>query len=67
KIKMTEQSIQAIFDHSPAGRELTCDFFRDDQLLNSTLKVTDSPLAGIAFKVVDDNLVKRWQNILPKG
>lgn len=67
KIKMTEQSIQALFDHLPAGRELTCDFFRDDQLLSSTLKVTDSPLAGIAFQVVDDNLVKRWQNILSHG
>ena len=67
KIKVTEQSIQAILDHQPAGRELTCDFFRDDQLLSTTLQVTDSPLAGIAFKVVDNNLVKGWQDIIPNG
>lgn len=64
KIKVTEQSIQAIFDHLPANSELTCHFFRDDQLLSSTLTVADSPLAGILFKVIDEKLVKRWQDIL---
>jgi predicted metalloprotease with PDZ domain len=64
KVKVTEQSIQALLDHLPANSELICHFFRDDQLLTSTLKVIDSPLAGIAFKVVDENLVKRWQDII---
>ncbi len=63
-IKTTEQSIQAIFDHLPADSELTCHFFRDDQLLTSTIKTTDSPLAGIVLKVVDNNLVKNWQEII---
>jgi len=64
KIKATEQSVQALFEHLPADSELTCHFFRDDQLLSSTLKVIDSPFAGIAFKVFDDNLVKSWQDKL---
>jgi len=63
-VKVTEQSIQALFDHLPANSELTCHFFRDDQLLSSTLTVIDSPLAGIALKVVNENLVKRWQDII---
>lgn len=64
-IKVSEQSIQAILDHSPEHSQLTCHYFRDDQLLSSTLTVTDSPLAGIAFKVTDTTLVKRWQDIVP--
>tara|TARA_R110000744_G_scaffold41717_5_gene94710 strand:+ start:5848 stop:7641 length:1794 start_codon:yes stop_codon:yes gene_type:complete len=64
KVKVTEQSLQALFDHSPANSELTCHFFRDDQLLSSTITVTDSPLAGIAFNVIDESLVKRWQDII---
>ena len=63
-IKVTEKSIQGLFDHLPENSELICHFFRDDQLLSSTLKVTDSPLAGIAFSVVDNNLVKHWQHII---
>ncbi|ASP47557.1 M61 family metallopeptidase [Cognaticolwellia beringensis] len=64
KVKVTEQSLQALFDHSPANSELICHFFRDDQLLSSTITVTDSPLAGIAFNVIDESLVKRWQDII---
>ena len=63
-IKITESTIQALFDHLSVNTELTCHFFRDDQLLSSTLQVTDSPLAGIAFKVVDNNLTKQWQEII---
>tara|TARA_R110000737_G_scaffold157625_1_gene186028 strand:- start:4747 stop:6534 length:1788 start_codon:yes stop_codon:yes gene_type:complete len=64
KLKVTEQSIQALFDHLPINSEPSCHFFRDDQLLSSTLKVTDSPLAGVAFKVVDESLAKHWQKII---
>jgi len=64
KVKVTEQSLQALFDHLPADSELACHFFRDDQLLSSTITVTDSPLAGIAFTVIDEKLVKRWQDII---
>lgn len=67
EVKVTEQSIQAIVEHQPENSELTCHFFRDDQLLSSTITVIDSPLAGIAFKVVDDILVKHWQDIIPNG
>lgn len=63
-IKLTETSIQALFDHLPINSELTCHFFRDDQLLISTLTTTDSPLAGVAFKVIDNDLVKQWQVII---
>jgi len=66
-IKVTEHSLQAILDHSPEHSQLTCHYFRDDQLLSSTLTVTDSPLAGIAFKVIEPNLVKHWQDIIPQG
>ncbi|ARD44097.1 PDZ domain-containing protein [Colwellia sp. PAMC 21821] len=64
KVKVTEQSLQALFDHLPADSELACHFFRDDQLLSSTITVTDSPLAGIAFTVIDEKLVKRWKDII---
>ncbi|MGB1264051.1 MAG: M61 family metallopeptidase, partial [Cognaticolwellia sp.] len=64
KVKATEASLQAILEHIPANSALVCDFFRDDQLLSSSLTVTDSPLAGIGFKVFDDTLVKNWQAII---
>jgi len=63
-LKISEHSIQAILDHLSVNSELTCHFFRDDQLLTSTLQVTDSPLAGIAFKVIDDKLVTQWQEVI---
>ena len=61
-LKMTEKSLQALLDHTPASSELTCHYFRDDLLLQSTCTVSDSPISGIAFKVVDEELVKRWQS-----
>ncbi len=66
-LKVTEQSLQGLVDHLPANSEVTCYYFRDDQLLSSTLTVIDSPLAGIAYKVTDQALVQRWQNIIPNG
>ena len=60
-LKLTEKSLQALLDHTPEHSELTCHYFRDDLLLQSRCKVIDSPLSGIAFKVVDTDLVKRWQ------
>ena len=66
-VKVTEQSIQAIFDHQAENSELNCHFFRDDQLLKSTITIIDSPLAGIAFNVVDESLAKLWQTIIPQG
>ncbi|AZQ85921.1 M61 family peptidase [Colwellia sp. Arc7-635] len=64
KMKVTEPSIQALFDHLTVGSSITCDFFRDDQLLTTTLDIIDSPLTGVAFTVVDNNLVKNWQAII---
>ncbi len=60
-LKANESSLQALYDHSAENAELSCHYFRDDQLLTSTCKVIDSPLAGIAFKVIDDTLAKNWQ------
>ena len=60
-LKVTESSLQSLLEHTPKDTKLNCHFFRDDQLLQSKCQVTDSPLSGIAFKVVDDNLVKAWQ------
>lgn len=64
KMKVTDQSIQALFDHLNVGSSVTCDFFRDDQLLTTTLNIIDSPLTGVAFTVVDNDLVKSWQAII---
>ena len=61
-LKMTEKSLQALLEHTPIDTELSCHYFRDDLLLTSSCKVVDSPLSGIAFKVVDENLAKRWKN-----
>jgi predicted metalloprotease with PDZ domain len=61
-LKMTEKSLQALLDHTPENGEFICHYFRDDLLLQSSCKVTDSPLSGIAFEVIDEDLVKRWQS-----
>lgn len=63
-LKLTEKSIQALLTHVPKNQALSCYYFRDDQLLKTMLTITDSPLAGIAFNVVDNDLAKNWQRII---
>ncbi|SEL49657.1 Predicted metalloprotease, contains C-terminal PDZ domain [Colwellia chukchiensis] len=63
-IKATEQSLPAILAHHPEHSQLSCHYFRDDQLLSSTISITDSPLAGIEFSVLDPQLAKNWQRII---
>lgn len=61
-LKMTEQSIQALFDHIGKNTDVNCHYFRDDQLLTASCTITDSPLSAIGLKVVDEMQVKGWQS-----
>lgn len=61
-LKVTEKSLQSLLDHAPENSEVNCHYFRDDQLLTSKCTITDSPLSGIAFTVIDETLVKHWQS-----
>ena len=63
-LKITEKSLQTLLEHVPENSELSCHYFRDDQLFVSTLTVIDSPLLGISFNVFDEHLVKHWQKIV---
>lgn len=60
-LKVTGKSFQKIAEHLPANKPVSCHYLRDDQLLTRELTISDSPLAGIAFEVVDQQQVKNWQ------
>lgn len=63
-LKVTEQSLQALAEHTPIETSLKCHHFRDDQLLTTLITVIDSPLTGVSFEVTDNEQVARWQNII---
>jgi predicted metalloprotease with PDZ domain len=60
-IKVTEKSLQQLADHLPENTELTCHYFRDDQLMTGHIVFLDSPLAAIAITEVDSTLSKKWR------
>ncbi|MFT6208130.1 MAG: putative metalloprotease with PDZ domain [Colwellia sp.] len=60
-IKVTEKSLQQLADHLPENTELTCHYFRDDQLMTGHIVFLDSPLAAIGITEVDSTLSKKWR------
>jgi predicted metalloprotease with PDZ domain len=63
-IKTTEKSLQALADHVPMNTTVSCHYFRDDLFNTSEITFVDSPLAGIAFEIENDALIKQWQKII---
>ena len=63
-LKLTEKSIQILAEHLPAGKNVICHLFRDDQLIQSELSFTDSPTTGVAFTCKDIALAENWQKII---
>lgn len=61
-MKISENSLQKLLDYLPENSEVSCHYFRDDQLLSSTCQITDSPRTGVSLQVSDETLVKQWQN-----
>jgi predicted metalloprotease with PDZ domain len=62
--QVTAKSLQQLADHIGKNNPVVCHYFRDDLLITSELTFTDSPLAGISIKVLDEEKVKHWQTIV---
>ena len=62
--KASVKSLQALADHLPQNTKVSCHYFRDDQLLNSEIKFTDSPLRAVGLTLVDQEKAKLWQKII---
>ncbi|TRX58021.1 M61 family metallopeptidase [Thalassomonas sp. M1454] len=62
-IKATEKSLSQLLQHKAEGSELTCHYFRDDALISSTLKVTNSPLLAVTLAISTESNLTKWQTI----
>ncbi|WP_206486215.1 PDZ domain-containing protein [Thalassotalea sp. G2M2-11] len=63
-VKVNEKSLQALAEHLPANQAVTCHYFRDDQLLTSSLQFIDSPLCSITLTETDHQLSESWRTII---
>ncbi|WP_448565045.1 M61 family metallopeptidase [Thalassotalea ganghwensis] len=62
-VKAKTKTIQAIAAHLPKEAEVTCHFFRDDQLMTTSVKFADSPRLAISYRVADENKAANWQKV----
>ncbi len=60
-LKITESSLQKLAEHLPANTPVPCHYFRDDQLLSSSMGFIDSPKQGIALCASNEEKIKKWQ------
>lgn len=60
-IQVSEKSLQQLADHFPENAQLSCHYFRDDQLLSSNITFIDSPLAAIGLSEIDSELSEKWR------
>jgi len=64
-MQTTEKSLQQLAEHLPENSEVICHYFRDDQLITSTLQFIDSPTTAIALTEFNNELSAKWRNITP--
>ncbi|PCI62337.1 MAG: hypothetical protein COB35_03850 [Gammaproteobacteria bacterium] len=63
-LKVNVKSLQSLADHLSANTPVNCHYFRDDQLITSTLYFSDSPTAAIKLAVKKEGLLYQWQDII---
>jgi predicted metalloprotease with PDZ domain len=62
-IQVSEKSLQQLAEHLPENTQVTCHYFRDDQLITNEIVFIDSPFAAIAITEVNHALSKKWRCI----
>lgn len=63
-LKASTKSLQSLADHLAPNTSVTCDYFRDDQLISGQLTFIDSPQVGIQLLVSNNEKVEKWQKIV---
>lgn len=63
-MQATEKSVQNLAIHLPQKKQVSCYYFRDDQLLQSPLCFIDSPTSAISITESDSNLSEKWRHII---
>lgn len=63
-MQVTEKSLQKLADYLPENSEVSCYYLRDDQLVTSTLKFSDSPLSAVTLREMDKALSQKWQVVI---
>jgi predicted metalloprotease with PDZ domain len=61
-LQVSEKSLQQLADHLPENKQVSCHYFRDDQLITGELTFANSPLAAIKFSEFDKELSKKWRS-----
>ena len=64
RIKASEKSLQQLAEHLPENTTVDCHYFKDDQLLNHPLTITDSPNSGIRITEHNSTLSEQWRKII---
>jgi len=64
KLKVTEKSIQALANHLPENKLVSCWYFRDDQLQQNEFSFIDSPTTAVKLAEINTALSVQWKNII---
>lgn len=62
-MQVTEKSLQSVAEHLPEDTKVNCHYFRDDQLIASTLRFIDSPTSAVTITESNSELSAKWRNI----
>ena len=63
-MQATEKSLQNIAEHLAQNTSVKCHYFRDDQLLEQSIRFIDSPTSAIEITESDAKLSNKWRNII---
>lgn len=63
-VKVSETTLPSLLSHLTIGSHVNCHVFRDDNLLNLPITISNDPKLAIHLSTVDDNKNKNWQAIL---
>jgi predicted metalloprotease with PDZ domain len=56
-----EKSLQQLAEHLPENTQVSCNYFRDDQLITGVLTIIDSPFSAISIREEDSQLSEKWR------
>jgi predicted metalloprotease with PDZ domain len=63
QLKITTKSLASLAEHLAENNEVSCHYFRDDQLLSSCFAFIDSPSAAIDISVQKEQLTTKWKTV----
>ncbi|WP_441003780.1 M61 family metallopeptidase [Pseudocolwellia agarivorans] len=63
-MQATEKSLQNIAEHLAQNTSVKYHYFRDDQLLEQSIRFIDSPTSAIEITESDAKLSNKWRNII---